>query len=159
MPRKPIKRSPQILPLSREHHFSLLFCWKLRQGIKRTIEEARIVKYIDYFFHHFILPHFNEEENTLFYLLQDEKVDKALQEHISIKELANSILNAQTNTSNAQIEKLANLVEMHTRYEERDLFPYIEERLSLAQLNEVGRKLGQSEILADNFEDEFWITK
>lgn len=159
MTRKPIKRSPEILPLSREHHFSLLFCWKLRQGIKCTIEKARIIKYIDYFFHHFILPHFGEEENILFCLLQDEKVEKALNEHAAIKKLVNSILNSQTNPDNAAIEELAGLVEVHTRYEERDLFPYIEEKLSPAQLNEAGRLLGQSEILADNFEDEFWIPK
>ncbi|MGF7231839.1 hemerythrin domain-containing protein [Arachidicoccus sp.] len=159
MTRKPIKRSPQILPLSREHHFSLLFCWKIRQGLKKNVEKERIIKYVDYFYHHFILPHFGEEEKVLFCLLKDEKVDKALNEHTSIKQLTTSILNAGQNANSDDIEELARLVDLHTRYEERELFPYIEERLSLSQLEEAGRQLGESEILSDDFEDEFWVNK
>jgi len=30
MKTKPIKRNENIMKLSKEHHFSLLFCWKIR---------------------------------------------------------------------------------------------------------------------------------
>ena len=30
---KPLKRNPNLVPLSREHHYGLLFCWKLKQGL------------------------------------------------------------------------------------------------------------------------------
>lgn len=46
---KPIKRSGHLIQLSREHHFSLLFCWKVRTGIKKNIEKRRIIPYILFF--------------------------------------------------------------------------------------------------------------
>ena len=40
---KPIKRSKQLSPLSREHHDGLLFAWKIRQGFENgtPLEEMR----------------------------------------------------------------------------------------------------------------------
>ena len=62
MNRKPIRRNENILKLSKEHHFSLLFCWKIRQGLKMNIDASRIVKYAQYFHAHFLRLHFREEE-------------------------------------------------------------------------------------------------
>ena len=62
MNKKPIKRNENILKLSKEHHFSLLFCWKIRQGLKAGADSSRIIKYVQYFKTHFLLPHFSEEE-------------------------------------------------------------------------------------------------
>lgn len=45
---KPIKRSEHIIQLSREHNFSLLFCWKVKKGIRKGVEPSRIIQYILY---------------------------------------------------------------------------------------------------------------
>lgn len=56
MNKKPIRRNENIVKLSKEHHFSLLFCWKIRQGIKMEIPAARIIKYMEYFKANFLIP-------------------------------------------------------------------------------------------------------
>ncbi|MFT3946192.1 MAG: hypothetical protein QM763_04385 [Agriterribacter sp.] len=50
MDTKPIRRTSQLLLVSREHHFGLLFCWKIRQGIKRSIAVERMLNYLRFFF-------------------------------------------------------------------------------------------------------------
>ena len=79
MERKPIKRSKELTQLSKEHHFSLLFCWKIRQGLKMNISADRIKKYIEYFWLQCMQPHFLEEENFLFIPVGDEKVKKSFE--------------------------------------------------------------------------------
>ena len=59
----PIKRNKNIVPLSREHHATLLFCWKLKSGIQLGIDPERIQRYVNYFYEHELLPHFKKEED------------------------------------------------------------------------------------------------
>ncbi len=63
---KPIKRNENMVPLSRDHHFGLLFCWKIRQGLKAKIDLERIRKYILHFWKSHLEQHFKEEETLLF---------------------------------------------------------------------------------------------
>ena len=46
----PIKRTEVLKPLSHEHHHGLLLCWKIKTGIKKNIDAARIKKYADWFY-------------------------------------------------------------------------------------------------------------
>lgn len=34
-----MKRNENLVPLSRDHHFGLLCCWKIRQGIKKEVSQ------------------------------------------------------------------------------------------------------------------------
>ena len=161
MNKKPIKRNENILNLSKEHHFSLLFCWKIRQGLKAGTDSSRIKKYVQYFKTNFLLPHFGEEENFLFSALDDEQVAKALEQHKEIKNLLDELLNNAEYNAKKQLETLANLVDDHVRYEERELFPHIENSLTDEQLEAIGKKLNTSQQLPvkDVYTDEFWIKK
>jgi hypothetical protein len=69
---KPIKRSEFLKPLSREHHRGLLFCWKIRAGIKKNVEVSRIKKYADWFYQNYLVPHFEVEEKYVFPILGNE---------------------------------------------------------------------------------------
>ena len=159
MNKKPIKRNENILKLSKEHHFSLLFCWKIRQGLKTETDSSRIIKYVQYFTTDFLLPHFSEEEIYLFSSLNDEQVEKAIEQHTEIKNLLAELLDTEKDSSKQQLEKLANLVDEHVRYEERELFPHIENSLTREQLKEIGKKLNDSQPvpMKDVYADEFWI--
>lgn len=161
MNKKPIKRNENILKLSKEHHFSLLFCWKIRQGLKAATDSGRIIKYVEYFKTHFLLPHFSEEETFLFSSLNDEHVKKAIEQHKEIKSLLGELLDNDKDRSKQQLEKLANLVDEHVRYEERELFPHIEKTLTDKQLESIGKKINESQALPlkDVYADEFWIKK
>jgi hemerythrin-like domain-containing protein len=161
MNRKPIRRNENILKLSKEHHFSLLFCWKIRQGLKMDIAASRIIKYAQYFQTHFLRPHFREEEALLFASLNDKRVEKAIAQHKQINKLLAQLSKNIAGNSNDQLEKLANMVDDHVRYEERQLFPYIERVLKNEQLEAIGKKLNDKNTssLKDEYKDEFWVQR
>ena len=160
MEKKPIKRNENILPLSREHHFSLLFGWKVREGLKKGIAAERIVKYVDYFWRENLSLHFKEEEATLFAATEDDLVKKALSDHAEIKAAVEALLSNKQHQV-AQLEKIARLVDAHVRLEEREVFPHLEKKLSEEELGKIGRQLAElhADQLKDNFKDEFWNEK
>lgn len=155
---KPIKRSEHIMPLSREHHFSLLFSWKIRQGLKKGVELQRIINYVNHFFEHNLQVHFHEEEETLFAVQDDPMVQRALDEHQQVRKLVPELAEAPESEITGRLSDLADLVEKHVRYEERELFPHLEGKLSPEQLAVIGHQLQemQPEPLTDNYPDEFW---
>jgi hemerythrin-like domain-containing protein len=154
----PIKRSGHIAALSRDHHFTLLFCWKIRNGLKFKVEPGRIKSYVRYFWQHHMQPHFKEEENVLFALVQDTAVQKALNEHAWIAEQVHA-LNGAADSTEDQFLILADSVDNHVRYEERELYPHLEDVLSGEQLCEVGKQLAshRTTMLQDGFADAFWL--
>lgn len=159
MEKKPIKRSPYIIKLSRDHHASLLFCWKLRQGEKNAIEKERMKKYVAYFFEEHLKPHFREEEEFLFSSAKNDAVVlRAMDEHKNINQLASKIIDSDSENLTAEFTAIADMVDQHVRFEERELFPHMEELLSEKQLIEISEKLGQAPE-KDVFEDEFWVRK
>ena len=160
MDQKPIKRNPHIVKLSKDHHFSLLFCWKIRNGLKFEAEPSRIKKYIQYFWKHHIQPHFREEETILFAPVKDAAVQKALREHEDIAKQINEI-NISEHISPDQLLTLADMVDNHVRYEERELFPHLEEILTEEQLESIGKQISSrhNPNLKDDFADEFWVKK
>jgi hypothetical protein len=66
MIKRPITRNEHIKRLSRKHHFSLLFCWKIRQGLKNNLQPERICEYVQYFWNQNLQQQFREEEKILF---------------------------------------------------------------------------------------------
>ena len=149
-----MKRNENIVKLSRDHHASLLFCWKLRQGIKRHASSERMVNYVNYFWNHHFAEHFKEEENILFAPLKDQVVQKAIDEHKKIKTLINDLDSLESDI-HQKLSQLTDTVEEHVRYEERILFPHLESKLTEDQLNDIGRQI-TSDTLMDNYEDDFW---
>lgn len=159
---RPIKRSENIMKLSREHHFSLLFCWKIREGVKKKIAPWRIVQYVRYFWDANLQPHFKEEEQILFAPLPDDAmVAKAVEEHAAIKQGIEAIYTSSEAEMWEELAKFADLLDKHVRYEERQLFPHIESVLTGAQLDDIGRQLNAAHTspLKDDYEDEFWKEK
>lgn len=157
MERKPIKRNENLLPVSREHHATLLFCWKLRQGVKKEIEAERMTKYINWFWNNHLEHHFQTEEKLLFIDLQDEMIARGIEEHKKILAKINEINVRTAEKSYGLYLELADLVDDHTRYEERELFPWLEKKFSILQLKEIGEILhGEEHTAEENYEDEFW---
>ena len=154
MESKPIKRSDEIVKLSRDHHVSLLFCWKIRNGLKKNAEVSRMKKYVSYYLTEHMRPHFREEENYLFAPVKDDKVQKALDEHVVILNLTDKILNADEPELD-DLQNLAQLIDEHVRYEERILFPHLESILSEEQLSEIGKQL-PDHLSKDTYADKFW---
>ncbi|MBS1586674.1 MAG: hemerythrin domain-containing protein [Bacteroidetes bacterium] len=153
-----MKRHESIVALSREHHFGLLFCWKIRQALKKQVAPERIQPYVKYFWDNHLKPHFKEEETWLFAALQDTLVDQAIAEHKHIEQLANELL-AKEPVQTADLSTLATAVDDHIRFEERKLFPHLEKELSQDQLLVLGQKLQELHPTRekDDYPDEFWV--
>lgn len=151
MNNKPIKRHPFIQPLSGEHHYGLLFCWKIREGFKRNIAPERIKKYADWFWKTYLMNHFQTEEKHLFIILPDgsDAIKKAIAQHRKLKRLFedNKEIYISLNLIEEELEK-------HIRFEERTLFNEIQQAAEEQQLKEIERI--HSHEYPDNWQDEFW---
>lgn len=154
---KPIKRSEHIVKLSREHHFSLLFGWKIRTGLKKGVDLERIEAYIHYFWKEHQLPHFAQED-VLYEKVDDELVQRAFKEHREMEEIMAKIDETPEKEKPDLFQTIADKVTDHVRFEERILFPHLEEQIADSELAEIARKHHemQPEPLEDNWGDEFW---
>lgn len=151
-----MKRHESIAVLSREHHFGLLFCWKIRQGIKKNISAERMRPYVSYFWKNQLQHHFEEEETVLFANMRDDaQVKQAKTEHTQISQLVKAIVESQ-NGSIESLQQLADMLDNHIRFEERILFPHIEQTLTALQLSELGKQLSPT-VEKDEYADEFWV--
>src|SRR6476659_2773550 len=139
----PIKRNLNIVQLSKDHHFGLLFCWKIQEGIKHHIAINRISSYVEFFWSHHLIHHFKEEEDLLLNIIEDDLCDKAKIEHFTIIEEINKICNGK-NREISHFLHLVKLLNQHIRFEERVLFPHLELMLSDQQLTAIGNQLAQS---------------
>ena len=156
----PIKRSEHIAALSRDHHAGLLFCWKIKEGVKHGVDLKRINRYIKYFWEEHLEEHFKEEEILLFNKLDDELTSRAERDHqvlaVWFKRLiGNEVEHFQDYFS------FTELLTNHIRFEERVLFPFMEAQLPRGILEEIGENLTRSHTIAfdDHYADEFWVKK
>lgn len=154
--KKPLHRSIELQPLSREHHDGLQFVWKLRQGLNNHIDIMRLRDYVNWYWKNHIRAHFFQEEKVLIpYLpLGHSMTDQLKKEHSFIRELTILI---DREVDREDIKQLATLIESHIRWEERCLFQFLEERLSQEQLTEIFEKLNDHPILLkEEYKDVFW---
>lgn len=152
-----MKRDPNIVPLSRDHHHALLFAWKIRQGLAIGAGLERIRLYVLYFWEHHLEQHFAAEEELLFRITDSPLCRQAMEEHRQIRELVDSI--RRTGDGDRQnYTTLSDLLDRHIRLEERQLFPYLEQHLSPERLSQVGAELRRlhQDPLADDYSDAFW---
>lgn len=144
------------MPLSREHHDGLLLCWKIRFGIKNELDAARIAGYVRYFWDTHLKEHFLDEEKYLFPLLpaDDSKCIRAVREHRNIEA---HIIAGSTKPSYPTLSKLADELEAHIRFEERDLFNTIEQLADKTQLEKAGVQIADRIHATDYaWNDRFW---
>ncbi|WP_373516347.1 hemerythrin domain-containing protein [Pricia sp.] len=150
--KKPIKRNKDLQPLSRDHHHSLLLCWKIRTGFSKGVAAERIKCYADWFFEHHIHPHFEMEEKHLFPILgnSNELVKKAIAEHRRLGRLFND-----TDEIPKSLSLIEEELERHIRFEERVLFNEVQKVATEEQLQTIS-KLHTDEKYIDNTDDPFW---
>lgn len=153
----PIKRSAELAPLSRDHHQGLLLAFKLRQGIKKSIEASRMAAYAKWFWTAHLVPHFDKEERYLPPVMgeNDPLIQQMMEEHVAIKSKIEHLAETATNEA---FEDVAQTITQHIRFEERVLFNEAEKRATPAQLQFLAAHL-MDDAVEDVWEDEFWKTK
>lgn len=150
--KKPIKRHEALKPLSRQHHFGLLFSWKVRKGFSRGIAVERIKDYADWFFQAEIKPHFKMEEEHIFPILDEEDplIKRALKEHRRIVRLFSDKENPEKSLNILEEE-----LQAHIRFEERILFNEIQKVATQKEL-EIIEEIHQEPEEKEEYEDQFW---
>lgn len=152
----PLKRHPSLQPYSREHHHELLLVWKIREGVRKNIPVIRIADYCLYYYLNFLLAHFEDEEkNILSKLPQDnEDVIAILREHVMLKNMIRQI-SAHSSNSYHLLLAFADLLEKHTRFEERTFFKNLQETLGEDVLKSIEAEESATDF-CETWRDEFW---
>ena len=155
---KPIKRSKELAPLSREHHDGLLFAWKIKQGLANETSIETLCNYTRWFWTNHLKAHFKDEETVLVKFLPADNplVFQMFKEHAQIRELIISLDKEPVSNS---LKLLAERINNHIRFEERKLFTYAEEVLTPEQLNEIYNDLPNETHCNTEWKDEFWVKK
>ena len=156
---KPLRRSVQLQPLSREHHDGLLFVWKIREVLKNNTSIDKLRDYTGWYWRHHIRPHFFQEEKILLKFIPafHPLAVRLKEDHEYIREL---ILSIDKDGERQDFIKLANLIETHIRFEERELIQYLEEELSDQYLAEIFMELEKHPLgQEEKWKDEFWLSK
>jgi hemerythrin-like domain-containing protein len=155
----PIKRSPQLAPLSREHHDGLLFAWKIKQGIENKAPLEAMRNYALWYWRHHIKPHFFQEEKILIPRMPagHPMAIKLQEDHDHIREL---ILGLDDESDKRTLVILSDLLNTHIRFEERELFVYLENNLSPELLESIFIQLEKHPVHCEQeWKDEFWVKK
>jgi len=154
--RTPIKRNAALVQLSKDHHFGLLLIWKTREGLKKSIEPERISRYIIHFFETELKAHFKEEEELLFVEVPpDNKLRmQAEAEHKNIYELIERISTRPGDKD--LVQTFANTLEKHIRFEERQLFNYLQDNIPASSLSQIASQLKSKEKVLTGWSDAFW---
>jgi hemerythrin-like domain-containing protein len=135
-----VKRSPELAPLSRDHHIALERALRLRRATEADVAAATSA-FLD-FFRTDGQRHFEQEEDLLLPELPSEDAPlgrRVHTDHSAIRELA-AVLAAEPDVTSAR--KLGEMLTAHVRFEERQLFPRLEAVLSDERLAELGAQLG-----------------
>ena len=152
MSHKPQKRHKALQPLSRDHHYGLLLCWKIRAGFNKKIDPKRIWIYVSWFYKNHLISHFELEEKYIFPILGNGNalVKKALSQHRRLRRLFKDIDN-----KTISLNKIEEELDKHIRFEERVLFPEIQKTAMESQLLDI-EKIHSEDAFKDKIEDEFW---
>ena len=137
----PAKRSRELRPLSSEHHQALLVAFQLKQGLAGHGDSAGAPKdlpgllaltrrYEDALLH----THTKAEEDLLGRYLGEEQLKRLRAEHAEMIRLVEAAKAGHAPETRAALAAFADLLERHVRWEERELFPAIEDAVEEADL-------------------------
>jgi len=156
-PNKPIKRSKELVQLSKDHHEGLLFGWKIKQGLRNGTDTKVISRFIQWFWDADLKEHFDKEEQVLAPHLpnENENVQRMFAEHEEIEALVQ--INAMIPDADIFLQ-LADKLNDHIRFEERILFPFAEKVIPQAELEELARELLVTKP-KEVWKEEFWLRK
>jgi len=155
---KPIKRSKQLTPLSKDHHDGLLFAFKIKQGLKNGADITLIAEYVQWFWKNHLEEHFREEEQILAPHLpaDNELLIQMFDEHENIE----AMVHINENIPDAALlSNLAQAIDNHIRFEERVLFPSAEKIIPEKELNLIYEQLPKEKAECEKWEREFWVKK
>lgn len=152
---KKASRNKNLYVFSHEHHHTLVFSVRLKKASKTNVETLK--KFINHFWSNSLEDHFkNEEKLFLKYLKNTELRNQFLAEHKQINSVVSEINSSDENIIKKALE-LSELLKLHVKFEEKLLFPWLQDNIETDKLDEIGKALESIVVKADDFEPKFWV--
>ncbi len=149
-----LKRNKNLVVFSKEHYHGLVFCSHLKMASKAT--DTIVKLYISDFWYNHLQSHFKKEEELLLPIMAEgPQKNQFLKEHLLINNQIHDILEGENNITTKAI-KLGETINKHIRFEERMLFPWLEETVSETELLKIGKQLEKDHAHVHCFYPEFW---
>ena len=154
-----MKRDKNLINLSSEHHDGLVIALRIKKALEKPNNYQVVINYVLHLWDS-LKNHFNQEEENF---LQSKNIDKEnefikrmLNEHERFEELVNR-LSSDNDTVKEALTEFAELLNDHIRFEERELFPYVEQSLTEDELEQIGINLEKThQDLDKNWGPKFW---
>lgn len=153
-----MKRSEHLEPLSHDHYEGLTVAARIRKGLRNESPPNEIAAYVANFWEEHLSTHFELEEELLLPLMSEMQAlaDRMLDEHRKIETLVTGARETE-NDVRSTLEELSDMMKAHIRFEERTLFPAIEEKATPEALREAGRRIEDGHRDADlRWNPAFW---
>lgn len=155
-----MQRDKNLYPLSHQHHNGLMAVLLLKKGISKQADVKVMGDFILTAWNDELEEHFIAEEKvlepSLLHLPQvQELYNRMLSEHQQIREVIAGL--QQGKESIERIELFHVLLDKHIRFEERVLFPFVEEHTGKELLNKAGERLSNLPSgNCSNYPVKFW---
>jgi hemerythrin-like domain-containing protein len=153
-PLMPLKRTKELRPLSSEHHQALLVAFQLKQGLAGHPESAGapkdlpgLISLARRYEDALLRTHTRAEEELLGRYLDETSLKRLKFEHAELLRLMELARTGQPPEARAALAAFADLLERHIRWEERELFPRLEDVVSEDDLVQVGAELEKRLVL------------
>jgi hemerythrin-like domain-containing protein len=128
-----MKRSTTLQPLSREHHTALSLakaCGRAAQSGDKEQASLACQRVIRVFVAE-LEPHFQIEEQTYLPLLHDAENQSLVQRTLADHQQLRALLNDLRQDDVQALDLFGKLLAEHVRFEERELFQALEDRLPI----------------------------
>jgi iron-sulfur cluster repair protein YtfE (RIC family) len=142
-----VKRSPELTPLSHDHHHGLFAAMKLKRATGDTAADARD-GFLAYW-HSEGRTHFAIEEDLLLPAFarhapaDHEAIVRVLVEHVDLRRRGQDVETAAATLED--LHELGGRLQAHIRHEENILFPLIESTLPHDELAALGAAIAAAE--------------
>ena len=154
-----MKRDKNLVNLSSEHHDGLVIALRIKKALEKPNNYQVVINYVLHLWDS-LKNHFNQEEENF---LQSENIDKEnelikrmLNEHERFEELVNRV-SIGNDKIREDLTEFSELLNDHIRFEERELFPYVEQSLTEDELEQIGINLEKThQDLDKNWGPKFW---
>lgn len=144
-----MKRSSALAPLSRDHHDALVIAMALTRA-RDVTARASAMLFADFITGH-ETRHFALEESLLLPALPPgararQLADHVLADHRYLRGAAAKLSLPRSELHATQLHSIGARLRAHVQFEERELFPYLEEALDSAVLARIGAELEAAQL-------------
>lgn len=156
-----MKRNQHLITLSWEHHHGLVTVFRIKRGVSNRTAPELIADFIQFMWSNELKPHFQLEEDYLVpHLVKLGSAATLLKrmtdEHRELEEIATGIKSNPDKIATF-INSFAQGLEKHIRFEERELFPFIEQNVDEKTLENIGGQLKSlHKASCAAWQPEFW---